>query len=95
MELQEFVASTLESIIAGIQTANKNLNGKGSFYIDFGKNGEVLFDIAITASEESKKAGGAGLKVYALNIGGEKGSTIAQENVSRIKFKINPNQRIS
>lgn len=95
MELQEFITSTLESISKGLQDANKNLSGSNNYRLAFGKDGEITFDIALTVSETSDKSAGGGIKVYALSIGGEKGKSNLQENVSRIKFKIQPGKTIS
>jgi len=95
MELQEFIRATIESIINGVKEANKNLGGENGVRLRPGKDGEFLFDIAITVSQESKKSGGAGVKVYALNVGGEKGSSVTHENISRVKFKIEPDKYIA
>ena len=95
MELQEFITNTLESIINGVKNANKNLGNNNHYRITVGNSGEVLFDIAITVSEEAKKSGSGGIKVAVLNIGGEKEKSNIQENISRIKCKIQPDKTIS
>jgi len=96
MELQNFIQNTLVSLVNGIKEANKSLIEKNSgFELDVGKDGEIIFDIAITVSEEAKKSGGARINVYAISAGGDKGKVNAQENVSRIKFKICPKNIIS
>ncbi len=94
MELQEFIKNTLTSIVNGLNEANQSFTGKANFKLDTEK-GEVHFDIAITVSEEDKKSGGAGIKVYALKLGGEKEISNIQESVSRIQFKVIPSQNIS
>lgn len=98
MELEKFVTNTLISIVEGVKNANgyfKKENKEAQFWLDYGKDNEVKFDIAITVSEESKKFGGGGIKVYAINIGGEKGKSDMQENISRIKFTVKPDSIIS
>jgi len=39
-------------------------------------------------SSESKKTGGGGIKIYVVDLGGEKSNKNFQENISRIKFSI-------
>lgn len=56
--------------------------------------GYITFDVAVTASHESKKSGGGGLKIAVASLGGEVGDIKSQEHISRIKFHIIPDQHI-
>jgi hypothetical protein len=49
---------------------------------------KIEFDIAVTVSSQQETGANAGIKVYALNIGGKKADTDLNETVSRIKFDI-------
>ena len=93
MELEQFITATLVDIVSGIKKANKNFGGSDKFDLRSGE--EISFDIAITVTEGTKKTGAAGIHVYALKLGGEKGSSVTNENISRIKFKVKPNYNIS
>lgn len=108
MELQEFIKNTLVSIYNGLHGANEEFakqQGKTlgqdfralftmePFNRDKGQ-GYITFDVAVTVSQESKRAGGGGFKIAVANLGGEKGEIKSQEYVSRIKFHIMPSQYI-
>jgi len=100
MDLDEFIAKTLVSIKTGVENANK-VEGGGSYMIEPSawfkdrSDGAVKFDIAVTASKEITKAGGAGIKVLSIGIGGQKEVAHADEVVSRIKFSVAINTAIS
>jgi hypothetical protein len=49
---------------------------------------EVEFDLAVTISEGSTKAGGGGISVAALEFGAKGEKKAANEYVSRIKFMV-------
>lgn len=109
MELEEFIKKTLVSIYRGIHGANKEVlklidDTSGSdtrprFLIDAhnrnNKEGYISFDVAVTVSSEIAKAGGAGIRVAGISLGGEKTDTGIQEHISRIKFNILPSVIIS
>jgi len=103
MELQEFIKNTLVSIKNGIHHANlefakqegKTLgeNFGAQFVLETSRDktqNYVTFDVAVTVSQESKKSGGGGIKMYVASLGGEVGDVKSQEHVSRIKFHIIP-----
>ncbi len=54
------------------------------------KNGYIVFDIGVTASEKESSGGGGGIKIHVFeaNIRGE--NKTVSENVSRIQFSIMP-----
>ena len=100
MQIDDFVATSLEQIISGVRRAQKATMESGArinpqvesalaSHLDF-ESGTVLqdvvFDIAVTAQEGAKS--GAGLRVAAFGIGGgvEAGSDKQHSAVSRIKF---------
>lgn len=102
MELQEFIKDTLISIKNGIHDANiefakqegKKLgeNFSALFVMSTRDKGQdyITFDVAVTASQESKKSGGGGIKIAIASLGGEVGDIKSQEHISRIKFHIIP-----
>jgi len=104
MELEEFISKTLISISKGMRAANKGIEAEDdrprfmveptSWYEDRSK-GCIEFDLAITASKQSGKNGELGLKILALGLGGGKNSSVSDQTVSRVKFKIAPNITIA
>ena len=97
MELQEFIKHSLISITNGIGEANKELNNKFVMpAMGYGnEKGSIIFDIAVTASSESEKSKGGGLKISVVDFGGKVDNRITNESVSRIKFSIKPDIHIS
>ena len=103
MELQEFIKNTLAIIKNGVRDANlefakqerKTLGQDfAALFVlessrDKGQN-YIIFDVAVTVSQESKKSGGAGLNIKVASLGGEIGDIKSQEHISRIKFHIIP-----
>lgn len=104
MDLQEFIKNTLVSIKNGIRDANVEFakqEGK-----ELGKDftavfvmepnnkeksqGYIIFDVAVTVSQENNAKGGAGIKIAVANLGGDVSSTTSQANFTRIKFHIIP-----
>ncbi len=102
MQLDDFIASTLTQIVAGIRRAqegvaqygaiiNPQVEGKAAGDLDpstltFRKN--VEFDVAVTVAKTTGSA--AGLKVAAFGIGGSLDGKSDQQHsaVSRIKFSV-------
>lgn len=90
MELDEFITKTLIDVVRGVRGANSNLdNSSDKFQLRAGE--DVSFDVAVTISEKSDTSRGGSIKIYAVNLGGEKGASNINESVTRIKFKIKPN----
>ena len=98
MELQEFIKHSLISITNGIGEANKELGNGNKFVMPamgYGnEKGSIIFDIAVTASSESEKSKGGGLKISVVDFGGKVDNKITNESVSRIKFSIKPDTHI-
>ncbi|NOQ67909.1 hypothetical protein GQ568_00530 [Patescibacteria group bacterium] len=99
MELQEFIKHSLTSIVNGIKNANKSLDSDDGIDRTFSMptgdaKDSVIFDIAVTASSESEKSKGGGLKISVVDFGGKIDKKTTSENVSRIKFQIKPNAKI-
>jgi hypothetical protein len=102
MQLDDFIASTLTQIVAGIRRAqegvaqhgaiiNPQVEGKSAGDLDpstmtFRKN--VEFDVAVTVAKTT--GSGAGLKVAAFGMGGNLEGKSDQHHsaVSRIKFSV-------
>lgn len=104
MNLNEFVREVLTEIISGIRGAQEAEGGafivpSGDGGHEYAKHSRVSssahmkstivdFDIALTAEDSSKTAGGGGLKVVGIgaNVQGE--SSSRDTTVSRIQFAI-------
>ena len=85
----EFIKNTLVSIKNGVSEANKEFNSLHfAMFSGTEKENYVHFDVAVSVSSESKKTGGGGIKIYVVDLGGEKSNKNFQENISRIKFSI-------
>ncbi|MCT4534966.1 hypothetical protein [Halodesulfovibrio sp.] len=50
---------------------------------------EVKFDVAVTASEETEKKTGGGVKVLTAKLDGDLTSTNSSRSISRITFSVN------
>ena len=48
----------------------------------------VVFDVAVTASNEAVGGGSAGIKVWSIEVGAKQEKTSMQEKVSRVQFEI-------
>lgn len=102
MQLDEFIASTLTQIVAGVRRAqeaviayggviNPQVEGKSIAEVDpntYTIRKNVEFDVAVTVTRST--GSGAGLKVAALGIGADiKGkSDLEHSAISRIKFSV-------
>lgn len=105
MELQEFIKNTLVSIKNGLHDANTEISKQTgtdtqSFFVLEPNNrdktqGYIIFDVAVTVSQENKQTGGGGIKIAVVSLGGEVGNVSSQENISRIKFHVIPQIYIS
>jgi len=101
MDIEEFISTTLVSIYSGVHKANeeiiKNKTEKNRYFWLRSNEDKsaIVFDIAVTTAKEKTKAGGGGIKVRVVEVGGEINSKNTQENVSRIKFVIYPFTSIS
>lgn len=95
MDLKNFVKQTLLEITGGLKEANHELKGSGADFIlpqqgPVGKEGTIVFDVAVTVTSEDSKTGGGGIKIAVVNLGGELKGTEKHESISRIKFSISP-----
>ena len=109
MELDEFIKNTLVSIYRGIHKANEEIaksegqilgkDATSRFVMEphqrDNKEGYISFDVAVTVSSETKKSGGASIKIAIASLGGEASNAGMQEHVSRIKFHVMPHYYIS
>lgn len=96
MELEKFIAESLESIVKGIDKANEKLAPMGACVnawdqTDVLVGGEtcrindVNFDIAVTVSEKSETDG----KISVFSVGGVGGNiSNGNEQVSRLSFSL-------
>lgn len=103
MELREFITQTLVQIQLGVQDAIQqqiasDANGAinpvfpTSWSTDPTPGAEhvqkVEFDVAVTATDKSNGGGKAGIKVFSVELGGEKLNSAERSIASRVKFAI-------
>lgn len=94
MELQNFITETLKQIVEGVQGAQKYIATKQiNATIQPKKSQEkietVEFDVAVTSIESNQSGISGGIKVASIfNIGGEGKNLSSEQNISRIKFKV-------
>jgi len=94
MELQKFIENSLLSIINGVRNTNKQTAGEDISMLEINSADKILFDIAVTVSENKEKMGEVGVKVLSVSFGGDIKSELSNQNVSRIKFEIRPKGHI-
>jgi hypothetical protein len=104
MELDIFIKDSLTQIQKGVKEANIAIaesegkavraNGEMQYMVnanrDGGKDGGITFDIAVTVTSEKTTGGGGKVSVVGISVGGEKANTATEQNISRIKFKVDP-----
>jgi hypothetical protein len=94
MELQNFITETLKQIIEGVQGAQKYITTQNiEATIHPQKSREkietVEFDVAVTSIESNQSGVSGGIKVASIfAINGEGGNLSSEQNISRIKFKV-------
>ena len=94
MDLKSFITETLKQIIEGVQDAQKYISDKEiPSTIHPKKSREniesVDFDVAVTSTESNSSGLSGGIKVASIfSIGGEGKNQASEQNVSRIKFKV-------
>jgi hypothetical protein len=104
MELDEFIKSTLVSIVKGVREANEatkpfrqeDIRDSPLFAVHRAtkgdESGKVIFDVALTVSEASTGKGGGGIKVAGVGFGAEAGKSLTAGHESRIKFQVEVSQ---
>jgi|GEM_PF-2451316 len=92
MKLEKFVSNTLTDLVNAVQNTNEKFKSKASFELNSEEG--IIFDIAVTISEKEEGTKEGGISVYSIKLGGKKGSSNLNENVSRIKFKVKPQYSI-
>ena len=103
MELREFVRSTLLEIVAGVTDAQKALDEEGSTAVVnalaagnlkvHSRRGLPLlqmieFDVALTVTETTDKGIGGRLSIAAASIGTQRGASVENSEVSRVRFQV-------
>ncbi len=98
MELKEFITQTLIQIQEGVQGAISALpQGPGVINPVFSENPNdigvdniqnVEFDVAVTVTDKMSGGGKAGIKVFAIELGGDGSKSVEQSSVSHIKFTV-------
>jgi len=95
MELENFISQTLTDIAKGINIANANTrkNDNTPFCLDC-STGAIFFDIAVAASNEGTASAKSSIKVIAVNVEGDIDTSQKHERVSRIQFRVTPNEEL-
>lgn len=95
MELEKFIGQTLTEIAKGINIANANTrkNDNTPFMLDC-STGAIFFDIAVTVSDAASASAEGSIRVIALNVEGDIDTSKKHERVSRIQFRITPNDAL-
>ncbi len=98
MELREFISETVTQIRAGINAAVKEAMqdqlggvvapGWGQPSKTSRPPQEVLFDVAVTATEASDHTGKGGIRVLEIGIGGEMTSRAERTHATRVQFSV-------
>ncbi len=101
MDLSQFVSETLSQIIEGTVTAQESARARNAYVNParlpsagievFGagfRRQDVVFDVAVTASESTEKEGGAKIAVWGVGVGGSGKRESENQTVSRIRFAV-------
>lgn len=103
MELKDFVKATLEQIVDGAIAAQKSISEKGGIVnpssMSFQKDGswnnykhampqEVLFDVALTATNKRGSLEGIGVFLGGISLGKKNEIGVGQVAVTKVKFSI-------
>ena len=91
-DAQEFVAKEGQGAKVNPRNTTLKMDGSGQKQPHDTKTmlpvERVEFDVAITASDSVDKSGGGGLRVWALNVGGQAGTSSENTTISRIRFGV-------
>jgi hypothetical protein len=102
VRLDDFVASTLEQLIAGVRRAQEaagpadaavnpavRTGTPGKFDGDTGTHiQDIEFDVALTVQSSEKTGGELGVAVWPLKVGIGGASESQHETVSRVRFSV-------
>ena len=86
MQLKDFITTVIVDVEQGVNNASRQI-GKHVFLKSMSTSGDegIDFDVAVTASSEA--SGKLGAEVF--SVGAKTEGKISNEQVSRIRFKIN------
>ena len=103
MELREFVRSTLLEIVSGVSDAQEalieagstavvNALAAGNLKVHSRRGWPLLqmveFDVALTVTETTEKGIGGRLSIAAASIGTQRGASVENSEVSRVRFQV-------
>jgi hypothetical protein len=103
VELKHFVKATLEQIVEGVAEAQDAVRAKGAIVNptsqSFQKDGnwnsydqampqEVVFDVALTATDKRGSTEGIGVFLGSVSLGKKNESGVEQVAVTRVKFSV-------
>lgn len=103
MELREFIKTTLEQIVDGAADAQKSISEKGGIVnptsLHFQKDGlwnkfdhgmpqEVVFDVALTATNKQGTSEGIGVFLGSISLGKKNDAGSEDVAITRVKFTV-------
>jgi hypothetical protein len=92
MELRDFIKRALLDVVGGVEDANKEIDRfrlTSQRHHGTDENGQkVEFDISVIVNESSENNINGGLKIAALNLGGDKRQSESNQNLHKIKFEV-------
>jgi hypothetical protein len=92
MELREFVKQSLVDIVAGVSESMNDISQLGGkvnrSFNEREATQDIIFDVAVTASESMTGTGTGGIKVMGMGIEGELSADGKQSITSRLQFKV-------
>lgn len=94
MELRGFITETLKQIVDGVSDAQKYIVDKNILATIHPKRTSnkveyIEFDVAVTSSENNTSGLSGEIKVASIfSIGGKGENSVSEQNVSRIKFRV-------
>lgn len=103
MELSNFVKSTLEQIVLGVVEAQKSVQAHGAVVnpvsVSYQRDGawnvsdgaipqEVVFDVALTATDKSGSSEGIGVFLGSISLGKKNDAGTEQVAITKVKFSV-------
>jgi len=103
VELRDFVRATLEQIVDGAADAQQAIRLKGGNVnptsMSFQKDGswnsyshampqEVVFDVALTATDKRGSSEGIGVFLGSINLGKKNETGVEQVAITKVKFSV-------
>jgi hypothetical protein len=103
VELKDFVKTTIEQIVEGVSAAQEAVKARGAIVNpasqSFQRDGtwnthdspmtqEVIFDVALTATDKRGTTEGIGVFLGSVNLGKKNEAGVEQVAVTKVKFSV-------